>query len=114
MAGNTKYWFNGLPLDGLNGSIAGPTKYWFNGLPYDTLAAATSSGITAVVNVTQANDTVSAVGTIRVTAAANLNQSDNTLVATASKGTPTPIVPPQVFIDIRTAVHSFTERKRMF
>lgn len=92
--GAVKYWFNGLPLDGLS-TTAGTVKYWFNGLPYDTLApSAAPSGVTAVVNVTQA---------------------DNTIVATATVTTPpTPTTPTQVFIDIQTAARSFTTRKRMF
>lgn len=92
--GAVKYWFNGLPLDGLS-TTAGTVKYWFNGLPYDTLAPSAAPG--------------------GVTAVANLNQADNTIVATATVGTPpTPTTPTQVFIDIQTAARSFTTRKRMF
>lgn len=94
--GGTKYWFNGLPLDGLErtGYDTGTAKYWFNGLPYDTLASTAPAGITAT---------------------ASLNQADNTIVATATVGTPpTPATPTQVFIDIQTAARSFTTRKRMF
>lgn len=113
--GAVKYWFNGLPLDGLS-TTAGTVKYWFNGLPYDTLApSAAPSGVTAVVNVTQADNTISAFATVLVSAVANLNQDDNTIVATATVTTPpTPTTPTQVFIDIQTAARSFTTRKRMF
>jgi hypothetical protein len=36
-----KYWFNGLPVDGLQQSTkdTGATKYWYNGLPVDFLAS---------------------------------------------------------------------------
>ena len=92
--GAVKYWFNGLPLDGLSNVSADSTRYWFTGLPYDTLApSAGPSGITATVNVTQAN---------------------NTLVATATVVTPPPTTQAQVYVDIRTAIRSFTIRKRMF
>ena len=92
--GAVKYWFNGLPLDGLSTS-AGAVKYWFNGLPYDTLApAAAPSGITAVADLTQDGNTILATGTV-------------------TSG-PTPTTPTQIFIEIRTAARSFTQRKRMF
>jgi hypothetical protein len=92
--GAVKYWFNGLPLDGLS-TTAGTVKYWFNGLPYDTLApSAAPSGVTAVVNVTQADNTISAFATVTTP--------------------PTPTTTTQVFIDIQTAARSFTTRKRMF
>lgn len=36
-----KYWFNGLPVDGLQQPTkdTGANKYWFNGLPMDFLAS---------------------------------------------------------------------------
>lgn len=114
--GGTKYWFNGLPLDGLErtGYDTGTAKYWFNGLPYDTLASTAPGGITATVNVTQDNNTVTATGTVRIAATANLTQDNNTLVATATVVTPVPTTQAQVYVDIRTTIRSFTIRKRMF
>lgn len=132
--GAVKYWFNGLPLDGLS-STAGAVKYWFNGLPYDTLSpSAAPSPISAIVDVTQANNTVfaastilisvsadilqanntvSAAGTVSISASADLFQDNNTIFATAV-ATPLPTTSKQVFIDIQTAARSFTTRKRMF
>lgn len=36
-----RYWFNGLPVDGLQQPTknTGNTKYWYNGLPVDFLAS---------------------------------------------------------------------------
>lgn len=84
--GAGKYWFNGLPVDGLS-STAGAGKYWVNGLPYDTLAAAAApSGVTGTVNVTQASDTVSTAGTVLVHGSASVTQADDTVSATSGSG----------------------------
>lgn len=76
--GAGKYWFNGLPVDGLS-STAGAGKYWFNGVPYDTLAAAAApSGVTGTVNLTQAGNTLSAAATVPVQVSASVTQAGDT------------------------------------
>lgn len=43
-AGGQKFWFNGIPYDGVARSGIDTTgvKYWFNGIPMDTLTASSS------------------------------------------------------------------------
>lgn len=82
--GAGKYWFNGLPVDGLSGPTAGATKYWFNGLPYDTIATgAAPSGATGTVNSTQDSQTVVATGSSGIYPAAELVQDSQSISAAA-------------------------------
>lgn len=79
--GSVKYWFNGLPVDGLS-SAAGAGKYWLNGLPYDTLSvAAAPANVNGSVSLTQAGDTVSSDATVSgggsTSGVSNLVQADN-------------------------------------
>ena len=46
--GGQKYWFNGLPFDGVRNpdEETGGVKFWFNGLPADFLLPAEPAGTT--------------------------------------------------------------------
>ena len=48
-SGTIKYWFNGLPFEGVNktGNDNGTMKFWFNGLPGEPLFAPATTSTTS-------------------------------------------------------------------